>query len=250
VQPAFDLDKIKFSVDAPTYTRARKLYESGKVIDMFQNGVASFGATVLGSEPYKVYISAKHFDVGSCDCYLGQNGTLCKHMVALAITIVMSENSTQSLEQNNELSCSNKLGELSVEDLLLVNKSRDSAIRFIKYYQGPSKTWFAYQDSLEEGCNRLSNLFSGLPVSKQTCKIVVTALIKIDKKLRTGVDDSNGTVGRFMQETIAMLKDYAELDPACIDEFYRFTRVQTCFDWELPLVELINKRDVSRRLIA
>jgi hypothetical protein len=244
MQPAFDLDKIKFSVDSPTYARARELYESGRVINMFSDR-AGFGATVLGSKPYRVFVSAKHFDVGGCDCYLGQNDTLCKHMVALAIKISVGEDA-QDLEQHNELLCSNKLGQLSAEDLLTVKKSRDSAIRYIKYYDGPSKTWFAYQNSLEEGCNRLRSLFSSLPVSRQTCKVIVTSLIKIDKKLCTGVDDSNGTVGGFIQETVAMLKEYAALDPACIDEFYAFTRIRSCFDWEVPLVELINERNRNR----
>lgn len=53
---------------------------------------------------------------------------------------------------------------------------------------------------------------------------------------------SNVTVGGIVHEAVALLMDYAGLDPACIDDFYRLTRCVTCFDWETPLVELINKR--------
>ena len=34
------------------------------------------------------------------------------------------------------------------------------ALRYIKAYEGPSRIWFVYQDSLIEGRNRLSAIFS------------------------------------------------------------------------------------------
>src|SRR3989344_6559832 len=82
--PYYDLDKIKFSTDEPTFERAVGLYERGKVT-RFQNGLMGYFAVVLGTEPYDVFVSDAHHDHGSCTCYLGREDTLCKHMVAVAL---------------------------------------------------------------------------------------------------------------------------------------------------------------------
>src|SRR3989338_11235120 len=85
----YDLDKIKFATDGPTFEKAVALYEGGKVTQV-EEGIRSYTAIVLGTNPYRVSVEAKRYDYGHCTCYLGSNDTLCKHMVALAIYVVQN----------------------------------------------------------------------------------------------------------------------------------------------------------------
>lgn len=238
----YDLDKIKFATDAPTFGRAVGLYEGGKVTKFCKNA-GGFSAVVLGTKPYQVFVSASHYDRGECECYLGQNNTLCKHIVAVAIYAVMD--GKPLTEKDKQLVakplCSGKLSDLSKKKLLETKKSITSCMRYIKPYLGPSRTWFAYQDSLSEGCRCLSALVSKLPVSQQTAELLVNMLLRLDRKLtRGGVDDSDGTVGGFIQETVSVLEEYAKLEPACVKTFHALRNRETCFGWEAPLLDLID----------
>ena len=241
--PRYDLEKIKFATDGPTFERAVGLYEAGKVTQ-FKAVMNGFSAVVLGTKPYHIFVSARHFDRGSCECYLGQRDILCKHMVAVAIYAVLkgeplTEKEKQSIDSP---SCSGKLGVLTKEELDEIKKSITAALRYIKPYYGPSRIWFRYQDSLSEGCRRLSAIVSNLPVSEQTARLLVDLLLRLDKKLSLGgVDDSDGTVGGFIEETVQMLKEYAKLDSACLQAFRALENRETCFGWEEPLVKLIER---------
>ena len=82
VIPKFDIEKIKYGTDKATFDRAIKLYESEK-ITKFNELYASFCAVVVGTKPYDVSIEARDYKMGECTCYLGQNNTLCKHIVAV-----------------------------------------------------------------------------------------------------------------------------------------------------------------------
>ena len=112
-------------------------------------------------------------------------------MVAVAIYAVM--NGKKLSQEDKELvgspKCSGRLGELNNKELAETKKAITSAMRYIKPYNGPSRIWFAYQNSLDEGCARLSKLISGLPVSEQTAKLLVDMLLRLERKLY-GVDDS------------------------------------------------------------
>src|SRR3989344_2060004 len=243
-QPDYDLSKIKFATDGSTFEKAVVLYESGKVTQ-FKEGIRSYSAVVLGTKPYRVSIEARRYDYGHCTCYLGQNDTLCKHMVALALYVVMD--GKPLTDEDKKLvdipTCSGDLRKLEKEELATVKKSITGAIQYIKGYNGPSRTWFAYQNSLQEGCNRLSAIVSDLPVNIQSAQLLVDLLLRLDKKLISGgVDDSDGTVGEFMRETVEVLKAYAELDPSCSLAFQKLQGKETCFGWEKPLLELINDK--------
>lgn len=240
--PSYTLEKIKFATDPQTFERAVELYESGKVTK-FKEDIRSYSAIVLGSKPYRVFGEARRFDYGNCDCYLGQNDELCKHLVALAIHAVLRGKKLKAEDKEiiNGPECSGKIGELTKDDLSSVKNTITGAIRYIKAYDGPSRTWFAYQNSLDEGCNRLSKTVNDLPVSPQTTMILIDLLLRLDEKLcRGGVDDSNGTVGGFMDEVVGVLKEYARLDPACVKAFKKLADKETCFGWEAPLVEILD----------
>ena len=118
-------------------------------------------------------------------------------------------------------------------------------MKYIKPYNGPLRIWFSYQNSLAEGCNRLSKrlskIVSELPVSEQTAKLLVDMLLRLDGKLcRGGVDDSDGTVGDFIEETVRVLKEYAELDFSCVATFKVLEGKETCFGWEETLLEFVR----------
>jgi len=243
MKPRFDLDKIKFATDESTHKKAIGLYESGKVKN-FKEMLGGFSAIVLGASPYRVFVTERQYDVGSCECYLGQNETLCKHMVALAIHAVLGGKPLK--KEDKEViyrpECSSKLGKLSEKQFIAVEKSLNLALKYIKPYSGPSKIWFVYQDSLSEGCNRLSAIVSELPVNAEVSKLIVKLLLRLDKKLTSGgVDDSDGTVGGFIEETVNMLQEYAKLEPLCIESFKSLLNQETCFGWENPLLKIYDQ---------
>ena len=240
--PKFTLDKIKFATDGPTFERAVDLYEKGKVTK-FEEGIGAYSAVVLGTKPYRVSVEARRYDYGHCECYLGQNDTLCKHMVAIAIRAVTGGKplSEEDKRQVSQVICSGRLGELSKSELASTKKAITAGMRYIKSYKGPSRIWFSYQSSLSEGCNRLSKIVSELPVSEQTAGLLIDMLLRLDNKLcRSGVDDSDGTVGGFIEETVRVLEEYAKLDLACAKTFNELKAKETCFGWEEPLLKLIK----------
>lgn len=233
----YSLDKIKFGIDEGTWKRAVGLYESSKVKN-FQDTDFTFVANVQGTYSYEVVVSKRRYMDGDCTCYLGQNNTLCKHMIAVAIHgLKNGELLTEEEEiQHNEIKFCAKIGEIDQDQQNLIKADISEAMRYIRSYTGPSRSWFAYQDSLIEGCNRLAYIFSKLPVSFQTADIIVKILIRLDKKLQTGgVDDSDGTVGGFIQECVDLLLSFVKADPECTKSFKKLENIETCFGWEKAL---------------
>jgi hypothetical protein len=238
----FTLDKIKFATDGPTFEKAVALYESGKVTQV-EEGIRSYAGVVNGTKPYRVSVEARNFRYAYCSCYLGKNDTYCKHMLALAIYVVQDgrplTDNDKKLVQNP--TCSGRLGALPGNELLTVKQTITATLRYIKAYTGPSRTWFAYQNSLSEGCNRLSAVISDLPVSIQTSELLVDLLLRLDKKLRMGgVDDSNGEVGGFIEEVVSVLQEFSNLDPSCVSAFEKLKNKETCFGWEKLLLKINN----------
>lgn len=241
--PSYNLEKIKFATDRSTFEKAIDLYDSGKISN-FQKDLYGYSAVVSGSSPYNVFISDRHYDEGDCTCYLGQNDTLCKHMVAVAIMAVKGGKSLSDEDKKDisDLKCSGKIGELPKDEFSKVKKSISGTMRYIKPYNGPSKIWFAYQDSLQEGCNRLSAIISDLPVSKQTANLLIDFLLRLDDKLcRGGIDDSDGTVGGFIEQVVNLLKEYAIIDSNCTESFHKLENRETCFGWEEPLLKVLEE---------
>src|SRR3989338_11188478 len=242
--PTFDLNKIKFTTDETTYQRAVDLYESGKVTDV-KEAFGDFTAVVLGTKPYRVSVSGRRFKDAHCTCYLGEKGTLCKHAVALALYAVMAGQplSSEDKNQRQEVKFSGRKEELNNNELADVKKSITESMKYIKPYSGPSRTWFANQDSLREGCNRLRAIISDLPVHPQTANLLVKLLNRLEKKLSVGgVDDSNGIVGSFAGELIDLLEEFAQIDPACIDAFEALYG-NDAFGWKEPLVRIFDEKD-------
>lgn len=243
MESKYNLDKIKFGIDSGTWEKAVVLYETGKVKN-FQDTGFTYVADVLGTEFYQVVVSKNKFTDGNCTCYLGQNDTLCKHMIAVAIYGLKSGQSLTEEEktQHSIVKFSGKTGEITQDQLNLIKMEISGAMRFIKAYTGPSRIWFDYQDSLTEGCNRLSAVFSRLSANLDTANLVVNTLLKLDKKLQTGgVDDSDGTVGGFIEESVNLLLDFYKADPKCAKSFKKLEDIETCFGWEEPLMGKLER---------
>lgn len=241
--PKYNFEKIKFATEPQTFEKAVALYETGKVTE-FKDDVIGYSAMVLGSKSYQVSVEARNYNNGSCECYLGQNDYLCKHMVAVAIQACLNGKkiSKEEKELVSDPVCSERLGELSKDEIVKIKKSISDAMKYIKPYNGPSRIWFAYQNSLSEGCVRLASIVSELPVSLQTTKLLIDILLRLDKKLCTdGVDDSDGTVGGFIEETVTVLQEYVSIEPTCIKAFEKLCDQSTCFGWEESLVKIFDE---------
>ncbi len=242
MNPQYDLEKIKFGIDNGTWEKAINLYEDGKVKYLHDTDF-TWVADDLGSLISKVIVSKKKYTDGDCTCYLGQNETLCKHMIAVAIYGLKKglHLTEEEKNQHNEIKFIGKVGEITQEQLNLTKAEISGAIRYIKAYTGPSRIWFAYQDSLTEGCNRLAAIFSKLPASPQTTSLIIKTLLRLDEKLTTGgIDDSDGTVGGFIEESVKLLIEIAKINPECVEEFEQLRGKETCFDWEEPLLDLLQ----------
>jgi len=242
MQPKYDLNKIKFSVDEKTFKKAVDLYETGKVIN-FKNNLRDCSATVKGTSPYFVSVSDTDIYRGNCDCYVAQNkDELCKHMVAVAIYALLQGKKMSEKEATaGEFACSGKLGELDKEELADVKKEISLAMKFIKAYTGPSKKWFEYTYSLREGSRMIESIFSELPVSNQTSDLIIKTLLKLDDKLcRGGVDDSDGAVGNLIYGSVEILKDFVKLDKNCLKSLKVFEKRETCFGWEKDLSDILS----------
>ncbi len=241
----YDLKKIKFATDEATFARAVGLYESGKVMGVETLG-GYYSAVVQGTSPYQVSVSARNFKQGHYTCYLGEEDTLCKHKIALALHAVMDGKQLNDKDKQigHKAECSKRHEALSEEELMLVKISITDAMKRVKSYRGPSRTWFANQDSLREGCNMLSAIVSDLPVNKQSAEILVKLLLRLDRKLRIGgVDDSNGIVGGFMTKVVEMLEEYVKIESDCISAFKSLIGIGiTCFQWEEPLVRIWDEK--------
>jgi len=239
--PQYDLEKIKYGIDRGTWEKAVDLYESGKVKNFRDTGF-TFTADVQGTHFYKVIVSPKSYSDGNCTCYLGENGTLCKHMIVAAIYALKKGKPLTDEErtQHNEIKFSSKIGNITQDQLNLSKAEIFGAMRYIKAYSGPSRIWFAYQDSLTEGCNRLASIFSSLPANRPTANLIIKTILRLDRKLTTGgVDDSDGTVGGLIEEAVGLLIEYAKADHECVKEFESLKGKETCFGWEEPLLKFL-----------
>ena len=120
----YDLNKIKFAIDGATFTRAVGLYESGKVTEVKTLG-GYYSAVVQGTNPYRVSVSSRNYKQGHCTCYLGQKDTLCKHMVALALHVVMNGKplNDQNKLHSHRVECNKRREELDEEALAIVRIS-------------------------------------------------------------------------------------------------------------------------------
>lgn len=123
LEPKFDIDKIKFGTDQPTFERAVNLYENGKVTQ-FKEKISSYSAIVLSTKSYCVSVEARRYGLATCNCYLGQRDKLCKHMVAVSICAVLNGKKLKQEDKDiiTNLECSGNYGELPKDELSEIKK--------------------------------------------------------------------------------------------------------------------------------
>ncbi len=223
--PKFRYDDIQYSVDGALFKRAIELYKHEKV-DRVVEHKRGYDAVVEGSELYRVSVSRANVTVAYCDCYMGQNDELCKHVIALALVVLFKSGAVDKdglLANKTEVKNSTDLAE-----------EIKKGMKYIKYYNGPSNTWFAYQTKLDIGAGILMNAVENAPKSVESAKVLWKMVMKLSDKLSGGVDDSNGTVWPVCDVAVDKLlswKDDKEIRK-CLD---KFAKDKTGFDFEEPL---------------
>ena len=224
-QPKFNFADVKFADGPATFKRAQDLYKAGKV-NAIRETSFGYSATVLGTHAYKVSVSSKRVDDGHCDCYLGQNDRLCKHVLALALA-VLTISGKASIDST---------GAQASTDLSEVKQQVAEAMRHLKAYTGPSRIWFSYQRKLATGAGIIAHAVNALPPSKENAVYLWRLVERLDKKLSNRVDDSDGFVGECAYKIIQQLADYAKASPDLAPLIKRFAEKKTSFNFESELL--------------
>jgi SWIM zinc finger len=228
-QPKFTLDDIAYADSPAMFQRAQDLYDSNKVGDITENQ-HSYYATVKGTHLYQVNISKSHIDKGDCNCYMGNNGMLCKHMLALGLAVLQASGKTDVTP--GKVTIPTELNE--VKPLVTTGFSK------LKPYRGPSRIWFNYQRSLATGAGIIANAVSALPPTKENALYLWKLIERIDRKLMNGVDDSDGVVGECAAKIMEQLADYASKAPELDKQIQKYCKKKTNFDFEDSLQACLN----------
>jgi len=229
-KPEFTTNDIRHAANKASYDRALDLYKAGKVGPITADRLG-YSAIVQGTHPYRVSVSAKHVDKGDCDCYLGQNDSLCKHILALALAVL---GPSGAIESSNNATASH----VSPDEAKQLIKD---GIKKLRAYTGPSRVWFSYQRSLATGAAMIAEATTNLPPSKENADYLWRLVERLDKKLQTGVDDSNGVVGNCIDIIIDCLAGYARQTPDLEPRIRKFCSRKTGFGFETSLQSLMDK---------
>ncbi|MDD5721012.1 MAG: SWIM zinc finger family protein [Candidatus Pacebacteria bacterium] len=232
--PQFSLFDIQIGVGEEEFKKGYKLFNDGKV-GKIKSDIRGFSAAVAGAHPYEVFVEANDFDQGSCSCYLGQKDILCKHMIALAIAAIFKynpENFKLITSPLDRAVCSGQIRDITKEELVAIKKELKHGLSYIKYYDGPSSKWFTYQDTLLKGGRLMRYALSKLPICEESAKICIDFLVKLDKKVCNGVDDSDGTVGELMTDIVEVLNLFVSNKPDLRNFISEHLPKETSFGWE------------------
>jgi len=209
------------------FDRAQELFEDGKVKKIIETP-HGYSANVQGTHLYHVSISDQHIDRSDCDCYMGQNDELCKHILALGIAVL---HKSGKIEEKND----------PPANLEEVKQQVGQGMRKFKPYHGPSSIWFSYQRDLNVGTGYILDAVENLPPSEENAKYLWALVLKLCHKYSTGgIDDSNGTIGNCIQEIVLQCGKYAKEKPELKPLIEKFTQDNTGFSFEEILKEQLN----------
>ncbi len=207
--PRFAHARLKILLSEASYKKAFKLFELGAVQGLEFYGSVAYASVLSAKNKYESSISLKDFFAADCDCYAGQEGRYCKHVVALGLALL------DKLGVRDE--CEN------IKNLSDFKSLARSAIALIKPYLGPSRVWFQYQMKLELASYIIRSAVQNLPPDKDNAKYLWDFALRLSKKLYEGVvDDSNGFVGDAVYAIIERLADFAAQDEELYDLIKRF----------------------------
>lgn len=230
----YTLQEIRIEVGDKEFQKALSIYQNNKIKNL-KDDIYGYSAQIEGTHTYQVYIHKNAFDRGACDCYLGQQDILCKHMIALAIAVVY-KNNPDGLEISNtpvdQAVCSDEIREITENEIKDFKDDIRTALTYLKSYTGPSSKWFQYQDSLTKGSRLILIAISKLPVCEKSVLLCVDVLKRLDKKLLGPVDDSDGTVSNVMYQIIEVLRLFMDLNKN-LEKFIKQKLPKSeFFDWK------------------
>jgi len=234
ITPQFTVSDIQIGVDESVFKKSMALFEKGAVKNI-EGDYFGFKAIVSGTNEYEVYVSAKSYDRGGCDCYVGQREELCKHMLALAIALVYEyrPNETNIIQQPlDQAVCLGEVRDITDDELKIAKQEIAEGMKYIKSYGGGSAQWFRYQDSLIKGSRLILLALSNIPICEKSVMVCINVLKRLDKKVLKGVDDSDGTVGEMMCQIVEILNLYVSFDNSLKEFIERKLPKGESFDWE------------------
>ncbi len=227
--PVFTIRDIQYSVDESMFLKAEGLFKQRKVGKISETP-HGYMATVQGTSLYAVSLSRRHIDQGYCDCYMGQNDELCKHMLALGIAVLHLSGKVEDA-----------VG-VSPDNLDAAKQLVAKGMRKIKTYDGPSKIWFSYQRELDVGAACIVEGVQGLPPTKEHAKYLWSLVLKLSNKLAyDAIDDSNGTVGNCISTMVAQCGRYAKEKPELTSLMREFAKDDTGFGFEEELEKMLEE---------
>ncbi len=233
--PKFTISDIQLDVGDHEFKKAFSLYEKDAV-HTIKSDFSGYHAVVSGTQDYRVYVSAKSFDVGDCNCYIGQKGELCKHMLALAIAVVYTYRPTDTeivKQPLDQAVCSHELRDITKDEVVSIKAELSKGFSLIKGYSGPSSKWFQYQDRLAKGSRLILLALSKLPVCEKSANKCILILKRLDAKLlKGGIDDSNGTMGDLMINIVELLNMFATSDVKLKKYINNHLPKGEVFNWE------------------
>ena len=228
---------VCYSTNAPMLARAVKLFEGGAVRGV-EGARDGYAATVVGTSPYHVYVSMKRITSSLCSCYMGQNGDLCKHVIALALAV---------LHDLGLVDAAGLPAGASVIDETHAIEHIQAGMRYIRVHTGSSRTWFEYQRKLSVGTGIIMDGVCALPVTLDTAVYLWKTVLKLSKKLREGgVDDSEGAVGRLIEAIIDRIARMAHADDGIMKYMVPHCHDKTGFGFENELEAQLSDKP-SRR---
>lgn len=230
----YTLQEIRIEVGDKEFQKALSIYQGNKIKNL-KDDIYGYSAQIEGTNTYQVYIHKNAFDRGACDCYLGQQDILCKHMIALAIAVIYKYNPGGLKISNTPVDqavCSGEIREITENEIKDFKDNIRTALTYLKSYTGPSSKWLQYQNSLIKGSRLILVAISKLPVCEKSVLLCVDVLKRLDKKLLGPVDDSDGTVSSAMYQIIEVLKLFMDLDKDLENFIKQKLPKSEFFDWK------------------
>lgn len=222
--PNFTIHDVRYATDEAIIMRAEGLIEQGKV-KLQHCDERGYSATVEGSSPYHVYVSATNIERGSCDCYMGERDEFCKHFLAVALLVL-------------EMTTGKTPIEMTEAD---AKKQISAGVRKFTAYHGPSSVWFSYQRRLDTGTGIVSEALPFIPETKDSITYLWKLVVRLSRKLAvSGIDDSNGTVGGCVGKIIERIGIIAQADEKLLGYAQSYCKDDTGFGFEDELGVLLK----------
>ena len=129
---SLDRPRIEKLAGAATYARAWTYQRQGRVEGILRSG-PTVAATVRGTVPYRVKLTAGPRPTWACDCPVGAEGKFCKHCAALAIELLdpADRNPLGRAASNPEPDLATTLSALSrdqLEEIVRLAAARDARV--------------------------------------------------------------------------------------------------------------------------